>query len=389
MLPEDERRRAAALFETLRRPARARGRAPLGDLVGAALEETRLVELAARAYHGQQTVSNLLKLKRLAVEASDGRGATLKEFAARVREAARESRREGESPLADEKPRGRARDDDAQVEGPGVPRRVRRRISPASPAAAARSPSSRLDAATGRAALRLGAIGLGRDGPGRRAREGDGAPRVRAPALRRDDARPRGACSSSAARRPASGALASHLHAAGSWPGDGRDGRLPLKGLEIGTLNVERNEDSGEEELAYVPGKPDEDPLFRCLKGELEDRLTEAISKLPDRERLVMTLYYYEELTMREIGLALGVVESRVSQVHAAALVHMRAKLRDLATCSLLKCDPLAVRAESLRRSPKACSPQAAKDRSLRLPLQCDRETASGNGESGRRGIPA
>jgi RNA polymerase sigma factor for flagellar operon FliA len=103
-----------------------------------------------------------------------------------------------------------------------------------------------------------------------------------------------------------------------------------LKGLEIGTLHVERNEDSGEEELAYVPARLDEDPLFRCLRGELEEKLSEAIASLPDRERLVMTLYYYEELTMREIGLALGVVESRVSQVHASAVVHLRAALKDL-----------------------------------------------------------
>ena len=104
-----------------------------------------------------------------------------------------------------------------------------------------------------------------------------------------------------------------------------------LKGLEIGTLHMERNEDSGEEELAYVPGRPEEDPLFRCLRGELEERLAEAIAELPDRERLVMSLYYYEEMTMREIGLALGVVESRVSQVHASAVVHLRAALKDLA----------------------------------------------------------
>jgi len=104
-----------------------------------------------------------------------------------------------------------------------------------------------------------------------------------------------------------------------------------LKGLEIGTLHIERNEDSGEEELAYVPGRPEDDPLFRCLRGELEDRLTGAIANLPDRERLVMTLYYYEEMTMREIGLALGVVESRISQVHASAVLHLRSALRDLA----------------------------------------------------------
>jgi RNA polymerase sigma factor for flagellar operon FliA len=104
-----------------------------------------------------------------------------------------------------------------------------------------------------------------------------------------------------------------------------------LKGLEIGTLHIERSEDSGEDELAYIPGRPDEDPLFRCLRGEMEERLTDSISALPDRERLVMTLYYYEEMTMREIGLALGVVESRVSQIHASAVVHLRAALRDLA----------------------------------------------------------
>jgi RNA polymerase sigma factor for flagellar operon FliA len=104
-----------------------------------------------------------------------------------------------------------------------------------------------------------------------------------------------------------------------------------LKGLEIGTLHMERNEDSGEEELSYIPGRPEDDPLFKCLRGEMEERLTDAIAHLPDRERLVMTLYYYEEMTMREIGLALGVVESRVSQVHASAVMHLRAALKDLA----------------------------------------------------------
>ncbi|MGB6975042.1 MAG: FliA/WhiG family RNA polymerase sigma factor [Terracidiphilus sp.] len=105
-----------------------------------------------------------------------------------------------------------------------------------------------------------------------------------------------------------------------------------LKGLEIGTLHVERNEDSGEEVLAYVPGRLDEDPLFRCLRGEMEERLGDSIGKLPERERLVMTLYYFEEMTMREIGLALGVVESRVSQVHASAVAHLRAALKELAS---------------------------------------------------------
>ena len=102
-----------------------------------------------------------------------------------------------------------------------------------------------------------------------------------------------------------------------------------LKGLEIGTLHVERSEDSGEEELAYIPDRPEEDPLFRCLKGEMQERLAGAIDQLPERERLVMTLYYYEEMTMKEIGLTLGVVESRVSQIHASAVLHLRSLLAE------------------------------------------------------------
>ncbi len=103
-----------------------------------------------------------------------------------------------------------------------------------------------------------------------------------------------------------------------------------LKGLEIGSLHMERSEDSGDEELAYIPGAPDEDPLFRCLKGELKQRLVDAIEDLPEKERMVLTLYYYEELTMKEIGLTLGVVESRVSQIHSSAVVRLRSALATL-----------------------------------------------------------
>ncbi len=103
-----------------------------------------------------------------------------------------------------------------------------------------------------------------------------------------------------------------------------------LKGLEIGSLHMERSEDSGDEELAYVPGSPEEDPLFRCLKGEMKQRLADAIDELPEKERMVLTLYYYEELTMKEIGLTLGVVESRVSQIHSSAVLRLRASLASL-----------------------------------------------------------
>jgi RNA polymerase sigma factor for flagellar operon FliA len=120
-----------------------------------------------------------------------------------------------------------------------------------------------------------------------------------------------------------------------------------LKGLEIGTLHSERSEDSGEEELVYLPNRPEDDPLFRYLHAEMRERLIEAIGDLPERERLVMTLYYYEETTMKEIGIILGVVESRISQIHASAVLHLRARLADFAS----RQEPAAGSAQSPRAS--------------------------------------
>jgi DNA-directed RNA polymerase specialized sigma24 family protein len=80
--------------------------------------------------------------------------------------------------------------------------------------------------------------------------------------------------------------------------------------------------------MVYVPSRPEDDPLFRYLDGVMRERLTTAINELPERERPVMTLYYYEGTTMTEIGLILVVVESRVSQIHASAVLHLRARLK-------------------------------------------------------------
>jgi RNA polymerase sigma factor for flagellar operon FliA len=60
---------------------------------------------------------------------------------------------------------------------------------------------------------------------------------------------------------------------------------------------------------------------------ELKELIGESISALPEREKLVITLYYYEELTLREIGDVLGVTESRVSQLHTKAILRLKARL--------------------------------------------------------------
>jgi RNA polymerase sigma factor for flagellar operon FliA len=70
------------------------------------------------------------------------------------------------------------------------------------------------------------------------------------------------------------------------------------------------------------------DPTRSLLSGEMRQALAQAITRLPDRERLVVTLYYYEELTLREIGEVLSVTESRVSQLHTKAILRLRVRLQ-------------------------------------------------------------
>jgi RNA polymerase sigma factor for flagellar operon FliA len=68
------------------------------------------------------------------------------------------------------------------------------------------------------------------------------------------------------------------------------------------------------------------DPFSEAQTSELKDRLADAIESLPERERLVVALYYYENLTLREIGEVLGVTESRVSQLHTKAVIGLRSR---------------------------------------------------------------
>ena len=70
------------------------------------------------------------------------------------------------------------------------------------------------------------------------------------------------------------------------------------------------------------------DPEAEAQTSELKDRLADAIESLPERERLVIALYYYENLTLREIGEVLGVTESRVSQLHTKAVLDLRSRFQ-------------------------------------------------------------
>jgi len=70
-----------------------------------------------------------------------------------------------------------------------------------------------------------------------------------------------------------------------------------------------------------------EDPVAIFESEEIKDILASAIERLPERERIVIALYYYEGLTLKEIGQVLGVTESRVSQLHTKAVLRLRARL--------------------------------------------------------------
>ena len=70
------------------------------------------------------------------------------------------------------------------------------------------------------------------------------------------------------------------------------------------------------------------DPAQEMDLTDMRDRLADAIARLPEREKLVVALYYYENLTLREIGEVLGVTESRVSQLHTKAVLRLKSRLQ-------------------------------------------------------------
>ena len=104
--------------------------------------------------------------------------------------------------------------------------------------------------------------------------------------------------------------------------------------------DISRSSIGALDELWSVSGEGDQISLLDTLEDttgarpadaldetETRELVADAISRLPEREKLVITLYYYEELTLREIGEVLGVTESRVSQLHTKAILRLRSRL--------------------------------------------------------------
>ena len=101
---------------------------------------------------------------------------------------------------------------------------------------------------------------------------------------------------------------------------------IPIFSLE--DLGIAK--ESGEQQslLDCLAGKADADPQTQIRLIELKEIIAKAIDALPEKERLMVSLYYYEELTMKEIGAVLEITESRVSQIHSKAVYRLRTKLK-------------------------------------------------------------
>jgi RNA polymerase sigma factor for flagellar operon FliA len=103
-----------------------------------------------------------------------------------------------------------------------------------------------------------------------------------------------------------------------------------INALEICCLRFISPDGSGEIDLTeHLSAGSGDDPLLRCLESETKRLLAQAISELSEKECRVVKLYYFEELTMKEVGIALGVGESRVSQIHSIAVTRLKARMTE------------------------------------------------------------
>ena len=122
-------------------------------------------------------------------------------------------------------------------------------------------------------------------------------------------------------RSPSDDELADHLHISGEelakW----------LASIAATTVGPLDRAIAAGHEPAAVDGKGFESPSAALEDQELREIMRSEIRRLPEREKLVLSLYYDEGLTLAEIGQVLGVTESRVSQIHTKSVIHLRARL--------------------------------------------------------------
>ncbi len=103
-----------------------------------------------------------------------------------------------------------------------------------------------------------------------------------------------------------------------------------IKGLNLGSFKkvaLKNGDGNNEPLIMYVPDPSKEDSSCVLRESEIREMLTTAIESLPKMERLVTSLHYYDELTLKEIEAVLGIHESEIAQLHTKAMLRLRSKL--------------------------------------------------------------
>ncbi len=104
--------------------------------------------------------------------------------------------------------------------------------------------------------------------------------------------------------------------------------------LSMNDSNIFTNDNDEEINiLEEIPEKEEDNFLIKAIEVEKIDIISNYISNLSEKKRLVMTLYYYEEQTFKEIGSLLGVSESRVCQIHSQVIEDLRKRKKELEVC--------------------------------------------------------
>jgi RNA polymerase sigma factor for flagellar operon FliA len=99
---------------------------------------------------------------------------------------------------------------------------------------------------------------------------------------------------------------------------------VDIRGINLGSFESAGPDEESRDLLKYVSGDDEEWPSRLLEKSELQRLLADAIEKMPNTERIVLSLYYYEELTLREIATVVRLHESRVSQLKSQAILRLR-----------------------------------------------------------------
>ena len=126
-------------------------------------------------------------------------------------------------------------------------------------------------------------------------------------------------------RAPTEDEIAKHL---GLSVAEYQDWLSESRGLTLGSLENAGSEDDGRDLLRYLADSDDQWPSQILERSELERLLAEGLERMPAIERTVLSLYYYEEMTLREIAKIVDLHESRISQLKSQAIVRLRSYMQ-------------------------------------------------------------